>query len=143
MSVMFHLAFPSHDLDQAYDFYIKALGCEAGRRSEHALIINFFGHQIVAQKVKALSSQQKGIYPRHFGVVLASLEAWEALKEQVQDKGLKFYQAPKVRYQGQALEHYTFFLEDPSHNLLEFKFYSESEAIFGHGEVSSVGEEER
>lgn len=143
MSLPFHLAFPTHDLKKARQFYIEGLGCQAGRESEHSLIINFFGHQIVAQKVSELPEKQKGIYPRHFGVLFETFEAWEAFKKRAKGNGLKFYQEPKARYKGEVLEHYTFFLEDPSHNLLEFKFYADPKAVFGHGEINRVGEEVR
>jgi hypothetical protein len=51
-----------------------------------------------------------------------------------------FYQEPRLRFSGQLTEHRTFFLEDPFHNLLEFKFYRHYEAIFGGKEVAEVGD---
>jgi extradiol dioxygenase family protein len=45
-----------------------------------------------------------------------------------------------VRFPGTPLEHHTFFLEDPSHNLLEFKHYVRESAIFGETEISTIGD---
>jgi len=48
-SVFFHLAFPVHDLEEAKVFYVDGLGCTLGRRSSHAMLLEFKNHQIVAQ----------------------------------------------------------------------------------------------
>jgi extradiol dioxygenase family protein len=139
---IFHLAFPVHDMAAAKHFYGK-LGCELGRETERSLIINLAGHQLVAHWVAEepeLSPQ--GIYPRHFGLVFHNLEEWQALAERVRQAGLKFYQEPRVRHGGTPVEHRTFFLEDPSHNLLEFKCYKSASAVFGERAVKKVGDME-
>jgi extradiol dioxygenase family protein len=84
--------------------------------------------------------RQKGIYPRHFGLVLTREEEWQALADRAQDKHLTFYQQPRRRFPGTRIEHRTFFLEDPSGNLLEFKHYVHESAIFGERDYTSVGE---
>ena len=83
---------------------------------------------------------QQGIYPRHFGLVLLSKGSWQQLLEQAQSNGLFFYQQPRVRFPGTRIEHHTFFLEDPSGNLLEFKYYLHESAIFGERECREVGD---
>ena len=40
------------------------------------------------------------------------------------------------------IEHLTFFLEDPSRNLLEFKHYLYESAIFGERDFTAVGDAE-
>ncbi len=138
--VLFHLAFPVTDLETTKKFYVEGLGCTLGRQSDSAMILGLAGNQIVAHLVKE-SVEQKGIYPRHFGLVFTSEKDWQALVERAKAKGLKFYQEPRHRYPGQRTEHRTFFLEDPSHNLLEFKHYTHESAIFGeqdHGEVGDA-----
>lgn len=47
--VLFHLAFPVTDLQEAKRFYVDGLGCELGRESSTALSLGLAGHQIVAQ----------------------------------------------------------------------------------------------
>lgn len=62
------------------------------------------------------------------------------LADRAKAKGLPFYQQPRVRFPGTRLEHHTFFLEDPSGNLLEFKHYLHESAIFGERECREVGD---
>jgi extradiol dioxygenase family protein len=137
---LFHLAFPVRDLDQARRFYIDGLGCRPGRSSNHSLILNLKGHQIVAQRTREALPTPKGIYPRHFGLVFENLRDWTALVRRAKRKRLKFYQKPRVRYEGTPLEHHTVFLQDPSDNLLEFKHYSNPSAIFGQKSYKKVGD---
>jgi extradiol dioxygenase family protein len=140
--VLFHLAFPVTDLGEAKRFYVEGLGCELGRESASSMILGFAGHQIVAQLTTQPLSKQKGIYPRHFGLVFTSGEDWQALADRAKHGGLKFYQQPRKRFVGTRLEHSTFFLEDPFHNLLEFKHYTHDSAIFGEHDLAEVGDAE-
>src|SRR4029079_14265636 len=114
------------DLRSARRFYVQGLGCRPGRASDRSLILNLRGHQIVAPHAEEGRSRQKGIYPRHFGLVFRTRKDWEGPARRAAKKRLKFYQKPRVRYEGTPIEHRTFFLEDPSGILLEFKHYSKS-----------------
>lgn len=138
--VIFHLAFPVTDLEATKRFYVDGLGCTLGRESDSAVILGLAGHQLVAHLVKELGPPQKGIYPRHFGLVFAEEKDWQALVDRAKARGLTFYQEPRTRYSGQPIEHRTFFLEDPSHNLLEFKFYTRESAIFGERDHAKIGD---
>ena len=140
MSLIFHLAFPVHDLEQTKRFYIDGLGCTPGRESHNALILNLGGHQLVAHHSPIATEPQAGIYPRHFGLVFETQSEWEALRDRAIAQELTFYQAPKQRFPGKPTEHYTFFLTDPSQNLLEFKHYAHASAIFGETETAGVGD---
>jgi extradiol dioxygenase family protein len=135
------LAFPIHDIDAAKRFYVEGLGCTLGRESSRAVTFGLHDHQLVAHVVEgAHQDDQKGIYPRHFGLVFLSKEPWQALADRAKAKGLPFYQQPRVRFPGTRIEHHTFFLEDPSRNLLEFKHYTYESAIFGERDFRSVGD---
>ncbi|MCL1465482.1 VOC family protein [Argonema galeatum] len=138
--VLFHLAFPVTDIAQTKAFYADGLGCEIGRESPISVILNLYGHQIVAHASKEPLTPQKGIYPRHFGLVFTSEADWEALLDRAKQKNLHFYQEVKRRFVGLPTEHRTFFLEDPFHNVLEFKYYSHVSAIFGDREYAQVGD---
>ena len=139
----FHLSIPSTDLAATERWYVEGLGCGVGRRSAEALILNLGGHQLVAQLMaSADEAVQRGIYPRHFGLVFDSLAAWEAQRNQARQAGLRFGVEPKLRFCGDVLEHHTFFLIDPDHHWLEFKHYSHPEAIFGCHERQTVGDGE-
>lgn len=138
-ATIFHLAFPVHDVAAAKRFYVDGLGCVLGRESATALVLGLAGHQLVAHLDKEPTTQ-KGIYPRHFGLIFSDLTGWEALRDRAVQQGLTFFQQPRIRFEGTALEHRTFFLEDPSRNLLEFKYYSQDSAIFGEREQGRIGD---
>ena len=137
---VFHLAFPIHDVEAAIRFYVEGLGCTVGRRSKHAMTLGLAGHQLVGHVVTEQPPAQQGIYPRHFGLVFLSQEEWQTLADRAKAKGLPFYQQPRVRFPGTRIEHRTFFLEDPSRNLLEFKHYTHESAIFGEQSYNQVGD---
>lgn len=137
---LFHLAFPVTDLAEAKRFYVEGLGCSLGRESRNAVILDLQGHQIVAQLTSQPTVPQQGIYPRHFGLVFTAEQDWQAIADRAKAKGLTFYQQPRRRFPGTKIEHATFFLEDPFHNLLEFKWYKRESAIFGERDSTEVGD---
>lgn len=137
---IFHLAIPITDVGQAKYFYSECLACPVGRENDRAVIFNFYGNQVVAHVTKETLIPQKGIYPRHFGLVFSTKEDWEDLVDRAKKTKLKFYQEPKKRFSGQLTEHWTFFLQDPFYNLLEFKYYSHYEAIFGGRNINEIGD---
>lgn len=139
MNPIFHLSFPVTNIADTKRFYIEGLGCIAGREGKGSLILNLSGHQLVAHVVDVIEPQ-KGIYPRHFGITFMTLEEWEALLNRARTEELTFHQQPKHRFKGDRIEHRTFFLQDPFHNLLEFKHYAYPSAIFGELQYSKVGD---
>jgi len=138
----FHLAIPAGDLEATRRWYVEGLGCHAGRGSDHAQILDLGGHQLVAQKVEpeSLGPRQRGIYPRHFGLVFERWQDWQTLLERARAAGLRFGVEPKCRFAGGPLEHHTFFLIDPAGNWLEFKCYSHPEAMLGCTDEAVVGD---
>ncbi|MEB3333621.1 MAG: VOC family protein [Cyanobacteriota bacterium] len=139
----FHLSIPSTDLAATEWWYVEGLGCTVGRRSPQALILNLGGHQLVAQLTPPTAEPpQRGIYPRHFGLVFSSLTAWADLRDRAKRMELLFGVQPKLRYGGDVLEHHTFFLIDPNQHWLEFKHYSHPEAVFGCRERQTVGDQD-
>lgn len=139
-TVLFHLAFPVADIEETKEYYAGGLGCEVGRESRHAVILNLYGHQLVAHVTKGPLTPQQGIYPRHFGLIFTQEADWEALLERSQQRQLSFYEQPKLRFPGKLTEHRTFFLQDPFYNILEFKLYRHYEAIFGARELTAIGD---
>jgi extradiol dioxygenase family protein len=140
----FHLSIPAHDLEATERWYVDGLGCRPGRRSADALILDLGGHQLVAQRLRPDHSEpfQPGIYPRHFGLVFDSAAPWQQLLERARAAELCFGVEPRCRYAGEQLEHHTFFLIDPSGNWLEFKHYSNAEAVLGCRDLAKVGDAE-
>jgi uncharacterized protein len=139
-SLVFHLAFPVGNIIQAKEFYVEGLGCALGRETDRSIILNLGGHQLVGHLTQPLPPVQPGIYPRHFGLIYPLLKDWEALEQRAIDRGLAFHHRSKRRFAGEITDHYSFFLVDPFGNLLEFKHYVHSEAIFGAREFDRIGD---
>ena len=137
---IFHLAFPITDTAIAKTYYVDGLGCIPGRENPHALILNLYGHQLVAHTTKEPLTRQRGIYPRHFGLIFTAENDWEELLQKAQSQQLLFHEEASYRFVGSPLEHRTFFLEDPFYNLMEFKYYRHSQAIFGSPEYAQIGD---
>lgn len=140
MNTLFHLAFPIHDFALAKEFYHRQLGFELGRESEHALILNLGNHQIVAHKIDVIPPQQEGIYPRHFGLIFMEQIEFEAFIARIKKQHISFEIPVRTRFKGTRIEHQSFFLKDPSNNLLEFKYYKFPSAIFGEKEFKKIGD---
>src|SRR2546428_14142645 len=119
---IFHLAFPVNDLEATKRFYVDGLGCTLGRESSSAVTLELKGHQLVARLAKQGPEPQKGIYPRHFGLVFTSEEDWQALADSAKAKGLKFYQHPRRRFARSRMRQATLFLVEPAQNLLAVKY---------------------
>lgn len=135
MRPRFHLAFPVGDLDGARAFYVGVLGCREGRSSERWVDFEFFGHQITAHLVDAVGEPPANevdgdqIPVRHFGAILEWSE-WEAMAERLEVAGVEFMIRPRVRFEGQPGEQGTFFVRDPSKNVLELKSFRDPGMIF-------------
>ncbi len=138
-SAVFHLAFPVLDIAEAKQFYGEKLGCDVGRESKSALILNLYGNQLVAHLAKDIAPQ-KGIYPRHFGLVFETLGDWKALMARIEAQDIPFRDKPRRRFPDEWLEHYTAFIADPFENLMEFKFYCNAEAVFGSRGDARIGD---
>ncbi len=95
---LFHLAFPIHDVEAATRFYVDGLGCTLGRASERALTLGLAGHQLVGHLVPDQISEQKGIYPRHFGLIFLSQGEWQALADHQRDRLLGEEGVPHITF---------------------------------------------
>ena len=132
----FHLAFPVIELESTKKFYTEVLGCKLGRQSNKWIDFNLFGHQIVAhfspddcRKTSANAVDGDTVPSRHFGVIL-SWEKWLALCEKIEKQKVRFMIDPKIRFKDQNGEQGTFFIQDPSNNVLEFKSFKDDSMVF-------------
>jgi hypothetical protein len=132
----FHLAFPVHDLDAARQFYGGVLGCPIGRTDPRWIDFNLMGHQITAHLTQASSTDAvtnpvdgREIPVRHWGVIL-TLPEWETLAQKLQQQSVCFLVEPTIRFRGLTGEQATFFVQDPSGNVLEFKAFANDSMIF-------------
>jgi hypothetical protein len=127
INTKFHLAIPSINILQSMEFYSQ-LGCKIGRFTTKFAIIDFFDHQVVCHKVDEIE-KQKGLYPRHFGLVI-NVNDWRYLLSLIQSKSeIRLHEGPYTRYEDKNEEHHTFFIKDPSENLIEFKYYEDEKMI--------------
>jgi extradiol dioxygenase family protein len=134
--VPFHLAFPVDDVEATRAFYAGLLGCRVGREAALWIDFDFHGHQLsahvkpgVARGAGANEVDGDQVSVRHFGAVLP-WERWEALAGKLRAAGVPFRIEPRVRFQGEVGEQGTFFVEDPSGNVLEFKSFRDPSRLF-------------
>ena len=132
----FHLAFPVTDLAATRAFYGELLGCPEGRSADRWIDFDLHGHQISAHLVDA-ERHPAGHNPvdgdaipvPHFGLILAPT-AWRDLADRLVAAGADFVVPPRVRFSGRPGEQATMFVRDPSGNVLEFKSFEDTSAIF-------------
>ena len=132
----FHLAFPVYNINITIQWYTAMLNCSIGRKSERWVDFNFFGHQISAHLIDQELTQDKtnvvdghNIPSRHFGIIL-EMEQWKILVNQLNKKNIKYLIEPNIRFKGEKGEQATFFIKDPSNNVLEFKAFINDNQIF-------------
>lgn len=125
----FHLAIPARDLDAAYDFYVRGLGCKLARRYDDRITLDFFGDQVVCHLSDRTDAEPE-LYPRHFGVTFRERADWDRLVHLAETRGLTFFAKPFLRFEGLVEEHSSFVLQDPSNNLLEFKHYADHRMMY-------------
>jgi extradiol dioxygenase family protein len=115
----FHLSFVVPDKAIAKAFYIDVLGCELGRDNGTWFDILFFGHQLT---IHQSSSQNPAYRIDHFGPVL-NRDRWLAVVGICVSNQVSFVMKPTIKNKGQKTESGKFLINDPSGNLLEFKYY--------------------
>ena len=134
--VLFHLAFPVHDIGEARAFYGGLLGCPEGRSAPDWVDFDFHGHQIVAhlapdecghRHTSEVDGEQVPV--RHFGAILPRA-GWDDLAARLRAAGTRFVIEPQVRFEGQVGEQATMFFLDPSGNALEFKSFADPGQVF-------------
>lgn len=126
----FHLAIPTHDLEASKDFYTKAFGASIGREYSHYVIFNFFGHQLVTHMDEEECPTEVRMYPRHFGIILETFDELKKVYDLCKNAGVSFYEDLFERFKEKAGWHHSFFVIDPSNNLIEFKYYVNEKDIF-------------
>lgn len=129
-SSIFHLAIPCANLDAAREFYVDRLGCRMARRYDDRITLDFFGAQVVCHLDPERIDREVRMYPRHFGLTFYDRAAFDQLLEKARAAGVEVWREPFQRFAGKREEHTTFFLKDPSNNLLEFKHYPDPAMMF-------------
>ncbi len=127
---VFHLAVPCNDLDETYSFYVTGLGCKLARRYDDRITLDFFGDQLVCHKYPEKTDKHPEMYPRHAGITFYEKQHFDDLVKLAEMRNLPFYEKVFSRFIGTPEEHISFFLIDPSNNLLEFKYYYNPQMMY-------------
>lgn len=144
--MIFHLAIPAIDLEESAKFYERICAVR-GRVYNTHIVLNLQGHQLVLHKSDiSYYAKDPSMYPRHFGVIFSDYDRfnffyYQVLELHLQQKNqpdlgfpeIRFFEVNNksfTRHEGEFAEHKTFFLLDPSNNVIEFKAYKNETAIF-------------
>jgi len=137
MATIFHLAYPTKNIERTREFYVELIGCTQGREAETWIDFNFFGHQLSFHlKPEAFGDKEqtnrvdgKDVPIRHFGAVL-DWGDWHDLRDRLISAKTEFIIDPFIRFKGKTGEQATMFFLDPSGNALEFKSFKDPSQIF-------------
>ncbi len=127
---IFHLAIPSNNLSLSKEFYIKSFGAVIGREYDHYVIFNFFNHQLVTHLDVDGVSKEVNMYPRHYGIIFQNREEFDRIYDLCKKSGAPFFEDLFERYENKPGWHFSFFVSDPSNNLIELKYYVNQQDVF-------------
>lgn len=135
-NLIFHLAIPAKDLDEARNFYGKALKCKEYNSSESWIAFNFFGHQLIIHRNPYYQGHRfanivdgHSIPVPHFGVIL-EWDEWHKLVERLKKAKHRFVVEPQMRPSHKGEDHATMFFLDPTGNAIEIKAFKDKDQIF-------------
>ena len=134
----FHLAIAVKSIEESKEFYCDLMGCVAGDYEEGRWQdINFWGNELtlhhgpdeVASK-KRHDVDMGTVSVPHFGAQLKEDEFF-ALKDRIEaSKKFNYYDEPYRRFINKDREQETFFIQDPSGNVLEIKTMVNPETLW-------------
>jgi hypothetical protein len=128
-----HLSIPVRDIDEAREFYVHTLGCQAARARSGFTDVWFFGMQITLQdRPDEVAPLQAG-GSRHFGVTL-SRDDFDAMTARLTACGVEWLVPVSTDDEGRSTEQTKAKIADPSGNVIEFKTYRDVDAAL---EISS------
>ncbi len=127
MRPILHLSLPVRDIEEARDFYVRALGCQPARRRHDFIDIWFFGLQMTLHD---RPDEATGLVPgssRHFGVTLGRDE-FDQLVERLEASGVEWLSPVTTDDAGLLTEQTKAKIVDPSGNVIEVKTYRDVQA---------------
>lgn len=137
MSNRFHFAIPVLSIKDSIKFYCDFLGCKSGSsEDEKWQDINFWGNELTLHQAKNTISIERhdvdmgNVCVPHFGVHLTR-EDFDILKSKIElKKDYDYFDQPYLRFKGDPREQETFFIQDPSGNVLEIKTMFDASTLF-------------
>ena len=127
MRPILHLSLPVRDIEEAREFYVRALGCQVARQREDFVDVWFFGLQLALHD---RPDEATGLVPgssRHFGVTLRRDE-FDKLVEHLERSGVEWVSPVGTDDVGLSTEQTKAKIVDPSGNVIEVKTYRDVQA---------------
>ncbi|MGO8825338.1 MAG: VOC family protein [Acidimicrobiales bacterium] len=127
MQPILHLSVPVRDMEEARDFYVHTLGCQAARRREDFTDVWFYGMQVTLQnrpdEVRPLSAGGSS----HFGVTLGRQD-FDDVVARLRAAGVGWVVPVSTDDEGLVTEQTKAKIADPSGNVIELKTYRDVDA---------------
>jgi extradiol dioxygenase family protein len=127
MQPILHLSIPVRNMEEARDFYVHTLGCQAARTRKDFTDVWFYGMQITLQdrpdEVPPLTAGGS----RHFGVTLGR-EDFDEMIARLSAGGVDWVVPVSTDDEGLATEQTKAKIADPSGNVIELKTYRDVDA---------------
>ena len=127
MQPILHLSVPVRDMEEARDFYVHTLGCQAARRRKDFTDVWFYGMQITLQDRPDEAVPLGAAGSRHFGVTLGR-EEFEDMIARLRAAGVDWVVPVSTDDEGLATEQTKAKVVDPSGNVIELKTYRDVDA---------------
>jgi hypothetical protein len=128
-----HLSLPVRDIEEARDFYVRALGCQPARQRDDFVDVWFFGLQLTLHDRPDEATGPVPGSSRHFGVTLGRDE-FDQLVEHLEKSGVEWVSPVATDDAGLLTEQTKAKIVDPSGNVIEVKTYRDVRAAL---EISS------
>lgn len=122
-----HLSLPVRDIEEARDFYVQALGCQAARQRDDFVDVWFFGLQVTLHGRPDEVARSVPAGARHFGVTLGRDE-FDQLVERLERSGVEWVSPVTTDDAGLMTEQTKAKIVDPSGNVVEIKTYRDVRA---------------
>ena len=127
MRPILHLSLPVRDIEEAQDFYVRALGCQPARARDDFVDVWFFGLQLTLQDRPDEATGLVAGSARHFGVTLERDE-FEELVERLERNDVEWLSPVTTDDAGLLTEQTKAKIVDPSGNVIEVKTYRDVQA---------------
>jgi len=127
MRPILHLSLPVRDIEEAREFYVRALGCQPARARDDFVDVWFFGLQLTLHDRPDEATGPVPGSSRHFGVTLGRAE-FDQLVEHLERSGVHWVSPVTTDDAGLRTEQTKAKIVDPSGNVIEVKTYRDVQA---------------
>jgi uncharacterized protein len=114
-------------MDEARDFYVHSLGCQAARARAGFADVWFFGLQLTLQDRPDEVAELHAGGSRHFGVTLGR-DDFDAVLARLESVAVDWLVPVTTDDEGEPTEQTKAKIADPSGNVIEFKTYRDVDA---------------